>query len=210
MTDKYLIQVSKIISVLFKPFYFPVIAFIVLLLFSYMSLLPLSVKLTVLVIVYVFTVVLPLLSIYLYRKINGWTRHQASRRTRRLVPYILSMMCYGCCLYVMTRMRMPHFMNGILVGALAIQLVCTIINNWFKISTHSAAAGGDWRIARLFVPVFVRSHVVAVPYNCHCRGCGVEQNSSAPAHTLSSGCGSARGIFLRVHKHIIRIKLFIL
>ena len=34
MTDKYLIQVSKIISVLFKPFYFPVIAFIVLLLFS--------------------------------------------------------------------------------------------------------------------------------------------------------------------------------
>lgn len=142
MTDKYLIQVSKIISVLFKPFYFPVIAFIVLLLFSYMSLLPLSVKLTVLVIVYVFTVVLPLLSIYLYRKINGWTRHQASRRTRRLVPYILSMMCYGCCLYVMTRMRMPHFMNGILVGALAIQLVCTIINNWFKISTHSAAAGG--------------------------------------------------------------------
>ena len=133
MTDKYLIQVSKIISVLFKPFYFPVIEFIVLLLFSYMSLLTLSVKLTVL---------LPLLSIYLYRKINGWTRHQASRRTRRLVPYILSMMCYGCCLYVMTRMRMPHFMNGILVGALAIQLVCTIINNWFKISTHSAAAGG--------------------------------------------------------------------
>ncbi len=142
MTDKYLIQVSKIISVLFEPFYFPVIAFAVLLLFSYMSLLPVSVKLTVIVIVYVFTVALPLLSIYLYRKINGWTRHQASRRTRRLVPYVLSMMCYGCCLYVMMRMRMPHFMSGILVGALAIQLVCTIVNRWFKISTHSAAAGG--------------------------------------------------------------------
>ncbi len=142
MTDKFLIQVSKIISVLFKPFYFPVIAFIVLLLFSYMRLLPVNVKLTVLVIVYAFTVVLPLLSIYLYRKINGWTRHQASLRTRRLVPYILSMVCYGCCLYVMMRMRMPHFMSGILVGALAIQLVCTIINRWFKISTHSAAAGG--------------------------------------------------------------------
>ena len=142
MTDKYLIQVSKIISVLFEPFYFPVIAFAVLLLFSYMSLLPVSVKLTVILIVYVFTVALPLLSIYLYRKINGWTRHQASRRTRRLVPYVLSMMCYGCCLYVMMRMRMPHFMSGILVGALAIQLVCTIVNRWFKISTHSAAAGG--------------------------------------------------------------------
>lgn len=142
MKDKYLIQVSKIISLLFKPFYFPVIAFIALMLFSYMSLLPLSVKLTVLVIVYVFTVVLPLLSIYMYRKINGWTRHQASHRARRMVPYLLSMICYGCCLYVMTRMRMPHFMNGILAGALAIQLVCTVINRWYKISTHSAAAGG--------------------------------------------------------------------
>lgn len=142
MNDKYIIQVSKVISLLFKPFYFPVIAFAALLLFSYMSLLPMSVKVTVIVVVYVFTVALPLLAIYLYRKINGWTRHQASRRTNRLVPYVLSMICYGCCLYVMTRMRMPHFMNGILVGALAIQLVCAVINNWFKISTHSAAAGG--------------------------------------------------------------------
>lgn len=142
MNDKYIIQVSKVISLLFKPFYFPVIAFAALLLFSYMSLLPMSVKVTVIVVVYVFTVALPLLAIYLYRKINGWTRHQASRRTNRLVPYVLSMICYGCCLYVMTRMRMPHFMNGILVGALVIQLVCAVINNWFKISTHSAAAGG--------------------------------------------------------------------
>ncbi len=142
MMNKYLIQVARVISVLFTPFYFPVIAFIALMLFSYMSLLPTSVKLTVLVIVYAFTVVLPLLSIYLYRKINGWTRLKASHRPRRMVPYILSMACYGCCLYVMTRMRMPHFMNGILVGALAIQLVCTIINRWFKISTHSAAASG--------------------------------------------------------------------
>lgn len=142
MNDKYIIQASKVVSLLFKPFYFPVIAFLALLLFSYMSLLPMSVKVTVAVVVYVFTVALPLLAIYLYRKINGWTRHQASRRTNRLVPYVLSMICYGCCLYVMTRMRMPHFMNGILVGALAIQLVCAVINNWFKISTHSAAAGG--------------------------------------------------------------------
>ena len=142
MRDNYLIQAAKIVSLLFTPFYFPLMAFIALMLFSYMRLLPLSVKVTVLVIVYVFTVALPLLSIYLYRKINGWTRHQASHRTRRLVPYILSMVCYGCCLYVMMRMSMPHFMSGILIGALAVQLICAIINRWVKVSTHSAAAGG--------------------------------------------------------------------
>lgn len=51
MRDKYLIQAAKIVSLLFTPFYFPLMAFIALMLFSYMRLLPLSVKVTVLVIV---------------------------------------------------------------------------------------------------------------------------------------------------------------
>lgn len=142
MRDKYIIKIARAISLLFTPFYFPVIAFLALFIFSYMNLLPLTLKITVLVIVYLFTVALPLLSIYLYRKINGWTTHQASHRTRRYVPYLLSITSYGCCFYVMERMRMPHFMMGIIVGALSIQVLCSIINTRFKISTHSAASGG--------------------------------------------------------------------
>ena len=79
MRDKYIIKIARAISLLFTPFYFPVIAFLALFMFSYMNLLPLTLKITVLVIVYLFTVALPLLSIYLYRKINGWTTHQAAR-----------------------------------------------------------------------------------------------------------------------------------
>ena len=127
MRDKYIIKIARAISLLFTPFYFPVIAFLALFMFSYMNLLPLTLKITVLVIVYLFTVALPLLSIY---------------RTRRYVPYLLSITSYGCCFYVMERMRMPHFMMGIIVGALSIQVLCSIINTRFKISTHSAASGG--------------------------------------------------------------------
>ncbi len=142
MKDKYIIKTARVISLLFTPFYFPVIAFVALFLFSYMNLLPMSLKITVLVIVYVFTVALPLLSIYLYRKINGWSSRQASHRARRYVPYLLSIASYGCCFYVMERMRMPHFMMGIIVGALSIQILCSIINTRFKVSVHSAASGG--------------------------------------------------------------------
>ena len=67
MRDKYIIKIARAISLLFTPFYFPVIAFLALFMFSYMNLLPLTLKITVLVIVYLFTVALPLLSIYLYR-----------------------------------------------------------------------------------------------------------------------------------------------
>lgn len=142
MKERYIIRTARAVSLLFTPFFFPVIAFLALFAFSYMRLLPLTLKAAALVTVFLFTVALPQLSIYIYRKMNGWSRHQAGRRERRLVPYMLSITSYGCCLYVMQRMRMPHFMMGIIAGALSIQVLCSIINLRFKISTHSAAAGG--------------------------------------------------------------------
>lgn len=142
MKDKYLILTARVISLLFAPFYFPVIAFIFLFVFTFMSLLPLSFKLTVLFIIYMFTIAFPLLGIYLYRRLNGWTRHQSSYRSRRIVPYLLSIVSYGCCLYMLWRMHMPRFTMGIIVASLSIQIICAVVNSWIKISVHSAAAGG--------------------------------------------------------------------
>ena len=58
------------------------------------------------------------------------------------MPYIISIVCYFTCYYIMGLLKIPHFMGGILVAALMIQIVCAIINVWWKISTHSAAIGG--------------------------------------------------------------------
>ena len=38
--------------------------------------------------------------------------------------------------------RIPHFMSGILIAALVVQLSCSFVNIWWKISTHSAGIGG--------------------------------------------------------------------
>ena len=141
MSNKYLILTAKMFAMLFAPFYFPVLAFLVLFIFSYMKLLPLNYKLLILGIVYLFTVALPLLGIYAFRKMNGLHRHQMSKREMRSIPYFIFIVCYGCCLYLMVRMHMPHFMISILFGALVLQVLCAFINNWISISTHSAAAG---------------------------------------------------------------------
>ena len=37
---------------------------------------------------------------------------------------------------------MPHFMSSIIVAALLVQMICALINIWWKISTHTAAIGG--------------------------------------------------------------------
>lgn len=142
MNNKYLILTAQVISLLFSPFYLPVVAFIALFMFSYLNLYPLSYKLVFLCMVYVFTVALPRLAIYLYRRLNGWTRHQLGHREKRYVPYFLSIICYAALLYLMYSLHMPRFTLGIIAGALAIQVTCALLNKWVKVSTHSAASGG--------------------------------------------------------------------
>ncbi len=142
MNNKLLILTAQVVSLIFSPFYLPTVAFVVLLFISYLSYTSWDYKLYIIGIVYVFTVVLPRLGIYAYRKLNGWTRHQLSRRERRIVPYILSIASYATLLYIMNLQRMPRFMQGVVAGALAIQVVCALINPWIKISTHAAASGG--------------------------------------------------------------------
>ena len=127
---------------LYAPFYLPVVAFIVLFMFSYLNMLPLATKAVLTLVVYFFTLLLPHIAIYAYRKINGWTRHQMSRRERRFVPYIMSIVSYAALLYLLYSIHMPRFTLGVIGGALTIQIVCAIVNSRIKISTHAAASGG--------------------------------------------------------------------
>lgn len=139
--SRYLILTAQVVSVIFSPFYLPLVAFVMLLFFSYLRYTPLAFGLRVVAFVFLFTILLPKAGIYLYRKVNGWTRHQLSRSERRIVPYLISICCYAALLYKMHSMRMPRFTLGIVAGALGIQLACVAVNNWVKVSTHAAAGG---------------------------------------------------------------------
>lgn len=68
MTNRYLILTAQVISVVFSPFYLPVVAFVVLLFFSYMSYTSWQYNAQVIGMVGLFTVILPKLAIYAYRK----------------------------------------------------------------------------------------------------------------------------------------------
>ena len=142
MENKYLIMAAQAISLVFSPFHMPVLAFVLLLFFSYLSLLPIAFKVLILFVVWLFTICLPRMSIFAYRKLNGWSRFHLSKRVNRFVPYLISILCYAALLTIMYRNHMPTFTLGIVLGALAIQISCATLNNWIKVSTHAAAAGG--------------------------------------------------------------------
>jgi membrane-associated phospholipid phosphatase len=51
-------------------------------------------------------------------------------------------------------MHTPYFMRSIVVCALIIQIVCALVNVWWKISTHTAAIGGVAGALFIFSEVF--------------------------------------------------------
>lgn len=142
MREKDIILTAKILSVVFTPFYLPIVGLVGLLLFSYLNLLPWQYKLYLLAMVFVFTILLPTLLIRLYRRYQGWTLIELGSKERRMVPYVISIACYLCCYYIMAVTHVPHFMGSILIAALVIQIVCAMTNIKIKVSTHTAAIGG--------------------------------------------------------------------
>lgn len=142
MRYKNIIIAARVMSMVFTPFYLPLMSLVALFLFSYLALLPMAYKLTVIIIVYFFTILLPTFLIHLYRRHQGWSLIEIGRKERRMVPYVISIACYLCCTYIMESMHIPHFIGSILIAALLIQIVCALINVRWKISTHTAAIGG--------------------------------------------------------------------
>lgn len=140
--EKRIILVAKVISALFSPFYAPMWAFLWLLFFSYLKLLPMGYKLLILGIVFTFTIFIPRLSIGIFRRMNQWTHWQLSHREHRHMPYALSLLSYLACLLLFIQMNTAVFFRGVIMAALAAQVICMIVNVWWKISTHMVGIGG--------------------------------------------------------------------
>lgn len=155
MREKRLILVmSRYISMIFTPFYLPLMGLIALFAFSYLSMLPLLYKVLVLFLVWLFTILMPTTFIRLYRHYQGWSLLKLISREGRMVPYSISIACYFACFYIMNLLHMPHFMSSIVVAAIAIQIICALINNRWKISTHTAAIGGTTGAVVAFSIIF--------------------------------------------------------
>ena len=153
--EKEIIFAARIMSMVFTPFYLPIVGLIALFSFSYLSIFPWMYKLQVLVMVYLFTILMPTVMIHLYRRYQGWNLIELGLRERRMVPYVISILCYLSCVWLLKSMNVFHFVSSILMAALLVQIVCAIINVWWKISTHTAAIGGVAGALFAFSVIFV-------------------------------------------------------
>ena len=132
---------ARIVSGIFTPLIVPTITFLILFYFTYLNILPAAYKLTVLVMVYCFTMLIPSVGIFLLHKINGWGVSELRDRRKRFIPYGMALLSYAACLMTMYNMHLPRYMNGIIVSALICIALCTLINMKWKVSTHMASCG---------------------------------------------------------------------
>ena len=139
--EKTLIRVARIVSAIFTPFSIPFLAFLILFLFSYLSIMPIQYKLIVLGIVYCFTIMMPVLTIFIFKKINGFSAQELGERKKRYVPFFLTITSYVFCLLMMNRLNIPWYMSGIILAALIMMVICIVVNLKWKLSEHMAGAG---------------------------------------------------------------------
>lgn len=141
ITDKTLVRISRVVSLVFTPFSIPFLAFLILFLFSYLRIMPMAYKLIVLGVVYCFTILMPTLGIFLFKKINKLSDEEMSQRKRRFMPLILTITSYVFCLVMMHRLNIPWYMTGIILASLLMLVICVVVNLWWKLSEHMAGAG---------------------------------------------------------------------
>ena len=141
VADRTLIRTARVISAIFTPFSIPFLAFLILFLFSYLRIMPLQYKLIVLGVVYCFTILMPTLTIFLFRKINGFSPEDLGERKRRFMPFLLTITSYVFCLVMMHRLNIPWYMTGIILAALIMMVICIVVNLKWKLSEHMAGVG---------------------------------------------------------------------
>ncbi len=149
-----LLVIAKYISLIFTPFYLPLMGLMALFVFTDLRSMPWFYQFMVLAVAYCFTVLLPQTFIHVYRHHHGWPVVRLLSREGRYIPYCVSLICYCSCYHIMIWLHMPHIMSSIVVAAIAVQLATALVNVWWKISIHTAAIGGTTGAVVAFSLIF--------------------------------------------------------
>ncbi|HEY3372656.1 MAG TPA: phosphatase PAP2 family protein [Prolixibacteraceae bacterium] len=139
---KNLIQtLSRITSLVFHPLLIPTWGFLLLSNSGfYFALLPWSVKKMLLLVVFLFTCLLPAVSIGLLL-LSPKFELKMEKSTDRIIPLLISSIFYYLGYVILERMPLFPIFNLFLIASVLVQIALILISLKWKISAHSAAIG---------------------------------------------------------------------
>lgn len=161
--------VSRVTSIVFHPLLVPTWGFLLLSGSGfYFALLPWTVKRVLLLIVFLFTCLLPALSIWLL-SLSPRFDLKMGKSTDRIMPLLMSSIFYYSGYLVLERMPLFPIFNLFLIASILVQITLVILSLRWKISAHAAAMGGliggfmaiSFRVQQYSLPMLAVLIVVA-------------------------------------------------
>lgn len=133
---------SHAMSWIFSPVIVPTYAIIMVFYFSMLSYAPTSSKISIIAIVFAFTAFIPALAVWVLTRYGDVSDMALSRRTDRLIPYIVEGASLMACGYYLTTTGLPDWVGFFFIGAAVATGINLVINFRWKISAHGAGMGG--------------------------------------------------------------------
>jgi len=135
---------ARFISAVFHPLLIPCYGLLILFqIKTYVShAIPWKAKMTLLGIVFVNTVLLPVIMIY-FMKLRGLiTDFHMNDKKERILPYIVTTIFYFATFYILRKFQLPSVIYLIILGSTCLLIMALVINFWWKISAHMIGIGG--------------------------------------------------------------------
>ncbi|MDD3875205.1 MAG: hypothetical protein PHT69_01140 [Bacteroidales bacterium] len=135
---------ARIISILFHPLLMSTYGLLILFqIKTYVSYsIPLKAKLTLLGLIFINTVVLPVIMIYFLKMRGLISDFQMENKKDRIIPYIITIIFYFSTFYILRKFQLPSVIYFIVLGSTCLVILALVINFWWKISAHMIGIGG--------------------------------------------------------------------
>ncbi len=136
--------VARVFSTLFHPLILPTIGlFILFRLNTHISLtLPMEVRRYVLLMVFINTAILPVLSVLVLKRTGHIRDYLLRERAERLFPLMVAAVTFFMTYYLLRQLQLPSLIDFYMMGATLLVLMSLVISFRWKISIHMVSLGG--------------------------------------------------------------------
>ncbi len=106
------------------------------------SLIPLMSRWLIIACTFLITCIVPAVAVLVLFRMKLISDRGLNRREDRLIPYIVTLLCYVAETVYLMRIGAPRWMWMFMVGAACVVIVSALVNLRWKISGHMAGIGG--------------------------------------------------------------------
>jgi hypothetical protein len=160
MNDKVIKVLARIASVVFHPLNAPTLGLVFIFTSgTFISLLPFEAKKLITLVVFINTLVLPLIMIPLFQRLGIIKSIHMADHRERLVPIVFTLIPYAFSFYFLRKLPIPGVVPIYMLAASITLIFTLIITIWWKISIHMIGMGG---ITGLIFAFAINFHIDAL------------------------------------------------